>query len=401
MANRQLTAAGLEVKTEDEVRQDLVDAIHASAKFGAKANTGANRALGQAVDVHAASISEQDDMIQAVYDAFNLNNSSGVQLDNLVALRGMTRKAATPSTSTLTLGGTPSTVIAAGKRSRIPDGTLWGLDSPATIGGGGTVDAASTCTTTGPEEAAATAINTIFDAVSGWTSVTNAADAIAGTAQETDAELRLRFARSFALGGSATDHAIRAAIEAIAGVTHATVISNRDPDTDGNGIPGHAFRSIVWPTLSASIELQVADAIFKTQPAGIRPDGAEEFTVTDNQTYDQPVRFSYATEQQLYLTANITAGPAYPAAGDTLVAAALLAFGNGMHDPGINVRPDQFEAICQLGYIPLNIEAIPGIDEIEVLAKIGGAPGAGDTGMITISLLDIARFDSGRITVNS
>lgn len=400
MANRKLTAAGLEVKTEDEVRQDLVDAIHASSKFGAVANTAANKVLGQIVDLHAASISEQDDMIQAVYDAFNLTAASGVQLENLVAIRGLTRKQATPSTVTLTLGGTPSTVVGAGKRSRIQGGTLWGVDADATIGGGGTVDAAATCEVDGPEEAAATAIDTIVDAVSGWTSVTNAADATAGTAEETDAELRLRFARSFATG-NCTDHAIRAAVEAISGVTHATCISNRELATDANGIEGKAFRVVVWPTLSSSIEQEVAEAIFKSQPAGIKPDGAEDFTVQDDRGYDQPSRFSYATQLELYLTANVTKGASYPSGGDDLVKAALLAYGNGAHNPGANVRPDRFEAICQLGYTPLDIEAIPGVDEIEVLAKVGSAPGSGDTGMITVSLLEIARFDTTRISVVS
>ena len=63
--------------------------------------------------------------------------------------------------------------------------------------------------------------------------------------------------------------------------------------------------------------------------------------------------------------------------------------------------PDRLEGICQLGYAPLSIDQIPGIREITVTAKIGSAPGGGDTGAITITLTQIARADTSRTTVNS
>lgn len=394
MATREITSAGLTVKTLDEIREDLRDEIHASSQFGESASVGSSSVIGQLIDIHAESISQLDELAQALYDAFDIDSAEGVPLDNLVSLLGIIRKAATYSTVTLTLSGTPSTVIPLGSRARVPDGTIFALDAEATIGGGGTVDAAATATETGPLEAAAGSITEIVDAVSGWDSVTNSADAIVGTNIETDSEFKIRREQSLAIGGNCTDYAIRAALEQLDGVQHATVISNRTSTTDSYGIPGKSLRSILWPT--GLDEEEVAETIWKTSPAGIRIDGDEEYTITDDQGYNQTVRFSYAGELLLYLEATITTKIGYPLGGDDLVKTAMLNFGNSLR-PGDNVEPDHFEAHV------LNdpSDSVTGIAAITVTAKIGSWPGGGDTAPIEINLDQIARFDSARILVTS
>jgi hypothetical protein len=391
---REITAAGITVQTLAETRQKMVDDLHASSEFGPEVPTGPETQEGQIIDVVATQLSELDELAQSLYDTRDPDNATGVPLDNVGAYSGAVRKDGTFSTVTMTLGGVASTVIAAGKRARVPDGSFFALDAEATIGGGGTVDADGTCTVEGPNEAAAGSITEIVDAVSGWNTVTNAADAELGTNDETDQEFRDRRERSFALGGNCTDPALRAKLEAIEGVTHATVISNRELTTDSDGIPGKSFRCVLWPTgLDGPT---IAEVIYRSGPMGIRSDGDQEYTITDDQNYSQVHRFSYASEQLLYLHAEVTEKTGYPATGDDLVKAALLALGN-MHRPGDDVEPDYFE-----GYVLYDsVNRVDGIAAITVTAKIGGVPGAGDTAPIPISLTQIARFDSTRITVTS
>lgn len=391
---REITSAGLTIQTLAETRQEMVDAVHASSEFGPEVPTGPETPEGQIIDVVATQLSELDELAQALYDTRDPDGATGAPLDNIGAYSGAVRKDGTFSTITLTLGGTPTTVIAAGKRARVPDGPIFALDAEATIGGGGTVDAAATCTTEGPNEAAATACDEIVDAVFGWDTVTNAADAVLGTNDETNPEFRDRRERSFALGGNCTDPALRAKLEAVAGVTHATVISNRELTTDSDGIPGKSFRCVLWPTgLDGPT---IAEVIYRSGPMGIRSDGDQEYTVTDDQSYSQVHRFSYAVEQEIYLHAEVTEKAGYPATGDDLVKAALLAFGN-THRPGDDVEPDFFE-----GYVLYDTDdRVLGIAAITVTAKIGGAPAGGDTAPIPISLTQIARFDTTRITVTS
>jgi len=395
MATREITAAGLTVKTTDEVREDLRDAIHGSSEFGEETSVGSSSVMGQIIDVHADSISEMDDLAQALYDAFNLDSAEGVALDNLASLVGVIRKAATYSTVTLTLGGVATTVIPAGSRARVPDGTIFAIDEEATIGGGGTVDADATATETGPLEAAAGSVTEIVDAVSGWNTVTNAADATLGTNTETDEELLARRERSLAIGGNCTDQAIRANLEQLEDITSATVISNRTLVTDSFGIPGKAFLCVLWPD-SGIDEDRVAETIWASMPAGIYPHGSEEKLITDDQGYEQTVRFEYATPLSIYLIANVTTKAGYPIDGDDLIENALLNFGNAFR-PGQNVEPDYFE-----GYVLYDSnDRVEGIAAITILAKVGGWPGGGDDVPIDISLVNIADFDSARIQVNS
>lgn len=396
---RSLTAAGLQVKTLDEIRKDIQDKIHGSSEWGTNENVGPDSGLGQIIDAVAEEVVELDDMAQAVYDAYRPDSAEGVQLDDTCAYTGATRKSATYSTVTVTLTGTPTTPIPAGTRYRVPSGPIFATDEDVEVGGGGTVDAASTCTETGPKEAAAGSVTEIVDAISGIDSVTNAEDAVRGTDVEKDVELRVRRENDIALPGSSTDQALRANLEELPDVQHATVISNRELETDSNGIPGKSFRSVLWPA-SGLDEDRIALTIWDHMPTGIRPDGTVEKTITDDQDQSVPVRWSYATVREIYLIADVTPGASYPVTGDDLLKAALLTYGNA-HRPGDDVRPDRFEAVPQLGYAPLEIDEIPGIDEITVRAKIGDWPGSGDTGKITIALTEIARFDSARIQVNS
>ena len=140
MATREVTSAGITVKTLAESRRDMVDAVHASSEFGPEIPTGPETAEGQIIGVVATQLSELDELAQSLYDTRDPDGATGAPLDNIGAYSGAVRKAGTFSTVTGTLGGTPSTVIAAGKRGRIPDGPIFALDEEVTIGGGGTIE---------------------------------------------------------------------------------------------------------------------------------------------------------------------------------------------------------------------------------------------------------------------
>jgi hypothetical protein len=393
MATAELTAAGLIVKRIDEIRTDLREAILASSQFGAGTNVGDDSAIGQILDAIATQLGELHELLQAVYDSFNVDNAEGTALDNLAGLSGVIREAATFSTAVLTLGGTPATVIPAGSQAQVPETTKYfALDEDATIGGGGTVDAQATATSSGPVEAAAGSITEITTPVSGWDTVTNAADATLGEDEETDSEYRERLSASFSIGGTSTDHAIRARVEQLADVSAAVCISNRSLVTDANGIPGTAFRVVVWPDTADGPT--IAEEIWGPagMPAGIYSDGDEEYSVTDAQGYAQIVRFSFATELEIYWDITVTSNADYPADGDDLVEAAVLAYGNGL---SVN------EDVLPIGAINEIYDNVPGVDHLVVLVAAGAPPGGGDTDPVDVGLTQISDHDSTRITVTS
>jgi len=386
--------SGANLLNTAQVRENIDEAVIASPEWGVDAQLEADKGLSQILDPPADALGQAYDLLQATLDARDRDAAEGVELDNLGALINVRRRAATYSTVTLTLGGTPATVIAAGKRARVPGTTeiYWALDDPATIGGGGTVDVSGTCAPIGAQEATAASITEIVDAVAGWTTVTNAAAAVAGVEVETDAAYRRRQKASLSAGGTARPASIRAKIEALDAVTAATVIENLTLITDARGIPGKSYRLVVWPTgLSVAQEQEIIEATWAVSPAGIYVDGSERYTVTDDAGFEQEFGFEYGSQVELYAILNLTVTSEYPTPGDADVEAALTLYDNS-YTLGSKVLPDDL-----VDYVR---EQVPGIDHCDLRIKIGGAPGAGDTVPLYPELDEVPHFDTN-VTVNS
>jgi len=380
-----------------EWRENMVDDIEASSEFGSDAQTGSDKLLGQLLDIHAARLGELSEYGQAIYDAGDPDSAEGVLLDNRGATVGVAREPATYSSVTVTLGGTAATVIDTTKRMRVPGSAYyWTLTADATIGYGGTVDATAKCTTTGPVEAAAGALTEIVDSVTGWDTVTNAADATVGEDVETDAAYRLRIEESLSAGGTSTDHALRVALEALADVTDASVISNRTMATDGDGIPAKSFLAVLWPATGLDEEA-VAEVIWDHCPTGIYSHGVDkEASVVDSQGYTQMVRWSYATAVEIYWEITVTKNADYPADGDTLVSDAVVAYGATL-SVGDDVLP--MGAVTMILDSTQNDYYVPGIDHLVVEVGLTASPTG--TVPVAIAATEISAHDAARITVTS
>jgi hypothetical protein len=386
-----LTSAGLTVLTEDQIVENIVEALQGSSMWGDKVSYGPDSPFGQLIRTFAGQLVEVYDLQQAQHQAFDPREAGGVQQDNLCEIVGVRRTAATYTTGTVTLGGTPATVIAAGKRARVgSDGPMVALDAAATIGGGGTVDADATAVDAGAVEINSTAVDTIVDAVAGWSSVTNAADFTTGEPIESDPILESRRARSFSISGSGTYYAIRARLEALDEVTAAAVLVNVTDTVDANGLPPKSFEPVVWPTgISPAI---IAAAIMEVcgPPAGIEIHGDELYYVTDSKGFQQEIRYSEATELEMYVEFTLVTTSAYPTNGDDLVTAAAVAAGNAL-----TLGDDVLIAACLEAAAT---GACPGISTIATRIKVG-AGGAWQATSLTVGAAEIARFSTGRVTV--
>jgi len=380
-----LDASGLTCLRAADVQANIVEALRASSLFGPSTQAGADTVLGQLIWPLAYEIGLAYDLLQSIWDAWDLDAAEGVALDNLGSVRGVERHAATSSTVTLTLSGTAGTIITAGKRARVPGGPIFALDADATIGGGGTIDAAATCTETGVLVADAGAITEIVDAVSGWTGVTNAAAATAGSAAWGDPTYRPEIAAG--AGDGATYHAMRRAIRALDDVSEAVVIINDGDSADAYGVPAHAYRPVVWPASGIDTDA-LARAIWDHAPPGIRCDGAETATVTDAEDYQTTVRWSYATQVTMWAELTITKGSDYPSGGDDLVKDAVVAYGAAL-GMGDDVLIAALEAAAYA--------ACPGVRAISTRLSTDGS--VWQTASLDVALDEITAWDKTRVTV--
>ena len=273
--------------------------------------------LGNLTAIMAEQLGDLAEASQAVYDAFDVNNATGLQLDNLALLVGVTRTEATYSTVLLTLTGTSGTIIREGAlvQGGGPDGTTrWATTEDVTISGG-TATVIAQAEDPGAVEADAGELTTIVTPFSGWTSVTNADPATAGEERESDAALRKRRQQSLQTGGSRSLNAIRAAILALDGVEAATVIENTSIASavvEGLTLAAKSIAVIVYPsTLTDDQKAGVAQAIYETIPAGISTNGTDVVaTVTGLDGFSKTVKFDYASalEVDVAITVNLADG---------------------------------------------------------------------------------------------
>lgn len=260
--------------------------------------------LGQLTAIMAQLLGEQAEVVQAVYDAWDENNASGVQLANLARIVGVTRRAATKAQVTLTLTGDVGTVIA---DDRIVEGggtagnARWQLTESVIIPASGTIDVVAEAVEAGRTVALAGEIDTIVTPVPGWDTVTNAAAASPGLDTETDADLRVRRRRSLQQGAGSGIAAIRAALLGLDYIEAAAVIDNPDNETqivEGVPLEGGSFLCIVLPNpLTAEQQAGVMQAVYDNAPVGITIAGTDvSGTVTGADGFAKPVAFDYATD---------------------------------------------------------------------------------------------------------
>lgn len=377
----QLTSAGLQVKDRAEIRSDIIGRLRASSTLGPAIRVDGSGVIVDALNTMVAAIGEIHEAVLDVNQARSLQSAEDQSLDNLGALVFVPRVAATRSTGTVTITGTPGTLIPGGSRMRIPDGPTFRLQSDALIGGGGTVDALIESVDFGPVQAIAGTITEIVDAVGGWASVTNAEDVIQGREQEEDDDYRNSIILDQQGGRAATPPSIRTEIlRNVDNILSVFVINNLSNLTDVNGVPGHSVRSVIWPnTLDTD---QIAAAIWRTYPAGIGIDGAETATVIDNQGFEQDVYWSWATQVTIYLEIDVVTTAMFPADGEGQVRAAVDTYALSL-GTGDDVLPGELSCL---------IFQIQGVRSVVI--RVGNAPFPVSTDPYDIADTEIADIDS-------
>ncbi len=152
--------------------------------------------------------------------------------------------------------------------------------------------------------------------------------ALTGTTRrlnESDAALRIRRRQELSDQGATTEGAMRAALSKVSGMQAVRVASNRTMVTDAAGRPPKSVEAVV---LGTATEANVAAAIWANLAAGIESYGTTTTSITDSEGHSQPIKYSTAVAQNLYLRITFKADPA-SYAGDSVLRERLSAFTSG------------------------------------------------------------------------
>lgn len=278
----------------------------------------ADAVLGPISAIVGDMFGELWEALQAVYDATDPNNATGIQLDSLSQVAGITRETATYSTATLTLTGTTGTVIVEGSivQGGGDDGKArWATTEDVTLASG-TGSVVAQAVDVGVVTANPSTITTIVTPISGWTAVTNAAAATPGTARESDAVLRRRREANLQTAGSRSIAALRANLLEVEGVQAAVVIENTDAVTatvEGVSLTAHSIGVVLYPsTLTTAQKQLAAQAIYDHMPGGIATNGNDVVaTVTGRDGFAKTITWEWSTTTTVNIGTTVTLRTGY------------------------------------------------------------------------------------------
>lgn len=382
-----LTPTGFEPKPLDEIKTDLGSGFR--AVFGAAITLIAQSIFGQIIGIFAERLADLWQLGLTIWNASTREGAVGTALDNIGALTGTYRLAATYTHVQVTCSGTPATVITAGSVVSIPGlPTKFTNDLPGTIGGGGTVVIDFRATETGPLAAPSGTVTHIDTPISGWASCTNALDEnILGRDIESDAAYRLRQVAELRAIGSSTVSAIRAKLFEVDNVTDVFVFENVSDATDVNGLPPHSFECVV----AGGTDAAVASVIALNKPVGIATYGTTTIVTTDGNGFPISIKFSRPVVLNIYVTVSVIClANAFPTNGADLIKSAIVGYEVNYH-----VGSD----VIASALIPSIFAATSGIEEVS-MPFIGTSASPGTSTTIVVNNRQKADLDTSRIVVN-
>ncbi len=320
-----LTANGLEVRTQAEIQALLEDAMEAALP-GVNWRAGP---LQQFIGILSEELAVGWEALAALYAAPYPDSATGILLDQVAALTGTTRRAATRSTVTATVNLNAGVTLPAGSIAAVagnPDAQFRTM-AAATNGGGSpaNVSVAMESVQTGPVAAPALTLTAIVTPATGWNTVSNTGAATLGLELATDAELRTTRLIELAGAGSGTVAALRAAVIDVDGIVEVTVYENISIATV-SGRPGKSFEVVLWDGATpAASNTEVAQAIWDHKPAGIETHGGTSASATTDTGATTAVEFTRASSLRVYVSATCVLAPGTGAGWQAQVQAAVVA----------------------------------------------------------------------------
>lgn len=319
-----LTDAGLEIRTQAEMQTLLEQALDAAFP-GTNVRAGVIQSI---IGILAEDSALAWEAIQAIYGAAYGDSATGILLDQVCALTGTTRRAATYSRVTATVNLDAGVTLAAGKIAAVagsPDAQFASVEAVTNSGGApANVSVIFESLTTGPIAAPAGYLTAIVTPSAGWNSITNVASATLGETVETDAALRLRRVVELAGAGSGTLASIRAAVSRVTDVLSVTAYENTSSIVV-DGRPAKSFEIVVYDVLGAASDAEIAQAIYDHKPAGIESYGvADAGAATADDGTVVTVDFTRATSLPTYVDAVIVLEPGADGPGVIALAQAAV-----------------------------------------------------------------------------
>lgn len=230
-----LASAGMEVAEFVDVRDAIIKRY--KEVYGSDIDLSTASADGVFINDMALIINNILQIMKSLYSNLNVDTASGVYLDALCRLANVNRMSATKSTASIIIKsllttGDPVTFGDVDENGNVVNqitfvdkaGTEWVSDASVTLGPGESAEVKVTCTEAGPVDAPAGWINQTMLVMN--LSVTQTANAIRGSNEETDTELRQRRTQSSGANGISVLESLVGALLEVTGIDDVSIYNN-------------------------------------------------------------------------------------------------------------------------------------------------------------------------------
>lgn len=196
------------------------------AAFGGNQSVALNTPQGQIASSQAACIGNAYSAFAALANGVDPAFAKGRMQDGIGRLYFMTRNPAQSTVVTATVSGKTGTIIPINARARDQGDNIYLCTQAGTIPAGGSIALTFACQTAGPIACPVGYLSAIYQSISGWDSITNAAVGVLGNDVETRADFEYRRQQSVALNATGITASILANVLETNGVLDAWALEN-------------------------------------------------------------------------------------------------------------------------------------------------------------------------------
>ena len=264
---------GIKSTSLSEYQTDLEQAFQ--NVFGQDIDLDSQTPQGQLIGIFALDLSQLDDSTVQLFNALNIFNAAGSQLDAYGNQFNIFRNPATPSTVTAQLTGSPTTLIPSGSRARTTNGDIFFSTENVTLDVSGLGSGVFQSQDVGAIAIDANTLTQIVDTdIVGWDTVDNAGAGTVGQLQQTDTEFRSFYYQTLSRNAVSTLDAIRSRVAALENVLEVKVFEN---DTAQNVILQNVelLPHSIAVVVKGGVAQDIGQAIFDTKTVGADTQGAD------------------------------------------------------------------------------------------------------------------------------
>ena len=307
MADNYIDETGIHTQTVDEIVSELTTEY--KNIYGQDINVDSDTPDGQRINIEAQAKADVLDFAVQLYNSFDVDAVNGVAQDRLYKINNIYRKSSEYSyvqinvtaTSTVNLQGLDVGEAVAYTVADTNGNQFLLVDS--VVLNVGTTLLEFRAKNSGLVEVTPNTITNMVTIVAGISGVTNpASQYITGTAQESDAEFRIRRNKSTAISGKGFYDNLLGDLLSVPLVTAAEVYEN---DGDVMEIPQESSTSAVWCIVEGGLNENIGQVIYANKTIGCKQVGSTTVNITKADGSTFVARFDRPQTQPLYLQLSI------------------------------------------------------------------------------------------------